>query len=452
MKRYVLLIAVMTAGACHRGMAPWPYEGDKQSVTLQVRTNDLVGFSALPPSCQLFVYDENNGKTLQYQATSGASNNQYQVKLFPGTYMGYCVTNAENTAYWDYKETSTPEKIYLKSQSQGGSNDHLIGCASLKISTESPNTFTFDMQRKVGKLLVVIDHIPEWLTDLKIGLNNIPKNISLTGEVNTSTHSVSCIAAEALKGESVTEILVFPPPVGKRCTLTLSSETHAYLSDPYVISEIIANKITRINIIFKDFSDMSQMDFTTSIVEWDKDTMKEEDWEIQQPFPDNPCTGSGDGHNLVINPGFEEALIDNLPPGWKLDAGGTDKKVVHTSHSTRQGNYAIRLDGKTYLYQDIAVREGQCYQLKMFVNAPNPATKWRYWCTWIKGSANLPSDKIRSSSYQYQTEGYIDVFNGQNFRAPSGATKLRMEIRTYTTSVDPATGLYLDGVSVENVN
>lgn len=452
MKRYVLLIAIMTAGACHRSMSPWPYEGDKQSVTLQVRTNDLVGFSALPPSCQLFVYDENDEKTLLYQATSGASNNRYQVKLFPGTYTGYCVTNAESNSYWDYKETSTPGEIYLKSQPQGGSNDHLIGCAPLQISVEGPNTFTFDMQRKVGKLLVVIEHVPEWLTDLTIGLNNIPKHISLTGQINPGTQSVSCIAAEALEGESVTEILVFPPPEGKKCTLTLSSKAHAYLSDPCIISEIAANRITRINVVFKDFSDMSKMDFTTSMVEWDKDTMKEEDWEIPQPIPDSPCTGSGDGRNLLLNPGFERQFADNLPPGWKLDAGGNDKKVVLIEGYQHEGTYAVRLDGKTYLYQDINVTGGQCYQLKMFAHAPGPDTKWRYWCTWMKGSTSLPSDAIRSSSYHYQTEGYIDVFNGQNFRAPASATKLRMEIRTYTTSVDAARGLYVDNVSVEKVN
>lgn len=451
MKPFMILLAVITAGACHHSMAPWPYDGDKQNITLQVRTNDLTGFMALPQTCQLFVYNEATGTTARYSATTGASNNQYQASIYPGTYIGYCVTNAENEEYWDYEKASPPEEIYLKSQTDGGSNDHLLGHCPLQISAGATNSFTFDMQRKVGKLQVIVENIPEWLTDLKIELNNIPTKISLTGEADTRTHTVSCQAFSPVNGMSVTDILVFPPTNGKQSTLRLSSKAHAYSSEAHPINEIIANKITRINIIFKDLPDINIIDFATSIVEWDKDTIKEENWELPPPAPEIPGTGTGDGINLMANASFEEAFVNNLPPNWKLDPGGANKQVFHDKTLPHEGSCAVRLEGKTYLYQDIAISGGQCYQLKMFVNAPAANIKWRYWCTWMQGSTalNTASAALHPSPFQYQTNGYIDALNGQIFRAPTEATKLRMEIRTYTDPLVAGEGLLVDDVSVE---
>lgn len=453
MKQFMILMVIVTCVACHRSMPPWPYEGDKQDITLQIRTDELTGFRALPQTCQLFLYDAAQNTTARYSATREGSNNRYQLKIFPGNYTGYCVTDADADSYWDYKPENAPDKIYLKTQTKGGCGDHLIGSNSLKISAEGGNTFTFDMERKVAQLLVVIENYPDWLTDLNIELKNVPSNISLTGVGATKTGTITCNANLPEKEKSVTSILIFPPTTDKKITMTLSSDELAYVSEVHTINEIVANKITQVNIVFKDLPDMSAIDFTTSVVEWDKDTIRENDWEITPPLPPSPCTGTGDGNNLVNNPGFEDEYTDQLPAGWKLDAGGASKKVSRTTASVHAGTYAARLDGKTYLYQDIAISGGQCYQLKMFVNAPGAETKWRYWCTWFKDSkTNLPSDEIRTNTYQNQTEGYIDVFNGGIFRAPATATKLRMEIRTYTNTDDESAGLYVDDVSVEAVN
>ena len=148
--------------------------------------------------------------------------------------------------------------------------------------------------------------------------------------------------------------------------------------------------------------------FSTSVETWDKDTIKEE-WETPGPQPFEPCQGTGDGNNLVDNPGFEEGIEEELPLWWKLDAGGKDKKISVVTENTYNGTYAALLQGATYLYQDIPVEGGKCYQLKMHVSAPNPEVKWRYWCTWMEGSTALSgfSDPIRSSSYQYQPDGRL---------------------------------------------
>ena len=55
------------------------------------------------------------------------------------------------------------------------------------------------------------------------------------------------------------------------------------------------------------------------------------------------------------------------------------------------GNYAVQLNGSTYLYQDVFIDGGYCYQLKIFAYAPQRKIKWRYWCTWMQGSTPLNS-------------------------------------------------------------
>lgn len=459
MKQLIIILIGISLLSCHRKMSPWPYDGDKQNVTIQTRTGNSGNFATLPLNCQLFVYNEATGQTEKHDATQEGSKNRYQVKLYPGTYTGYCVTNASEEIYWKYAETDMPENILLKSQQQGGSRDHLLGSCSMTVQEGEANTFTFDLERKVAQLLIVINNFPEGVEDLQIKVNNIPKTISLAGTYDSGTHTVTTSASPAVDGISTTQLLVFPPQGGKRSTLTLVSNACAYISDEYQINDIAANKITRIDITFQDLPEMDIAYFSTSVETWDKDTIKEE-WETPGPQPFEPCQGTGDGNNLVDNPGFEEGIDattgTEIPREWLLNSAGDNKKVELVSNHVYKGNYAAQLRGVTYMYQDIPVEGGKCYQLKMHVSAPNPEVKWRYWCTWMEGSTALSgfSDPIRSSSYQYQTEGYIDAMEGMIVRAPANATRIRMEIRTYSGT--PITGeglfgLYVDEISVERV-
>lgn len=459
MKQLIIMLIGISLLSCHRKMSPWPYDGDKQSVTIQTRTGNSGSFATLPLNCQLFVYNEATGQTEKHDATQEGSKNRYQVKLYPGTYTGYCVTNASEEIYWKYAETDMPENILLKSQQQGGSRDHLLGSCSMTVQEGEANTFTFDLERKVAQLLIVINNFPEGVEDLQIKVNNIPKTISLAGTYDSGTHTVTTSASPAVDGISTTQLLVFPPQGGKRSTLTLVSNACAYISDEYQINDIAANKITRIDITFQDLPEMDIAYFSTSVETWDNDIIKEE-WETPGPQPFEPCQGTGDGNNLVDNPGFEEGIDsstgDDAPKGWLLNSNGDGTKVRLISNHVYKGYNAAQLRGVTYMYQDIPVEGGKCYQLKMHVSAPNPEVKWRYWCTWMEGSTALSgfSDPIRSSSYQYQTEGYIDAMEGMIVRAPANATRIRMEIRTYSGT--PITGeglfgLYVDEISVERV-
>lgn len=452
MKYLFLLLTVFAVVSCQRKMPPWPYEGDKQAVYIQAGTSHLNGFSSLPASCQLFVYDEASGRTERHEAVQQGSRNRYEVSLFPGRYTAYCVTNAGEEIYWKHEEGATPDAILLKSQTQGGGRDHLLGQCEMVIEQEGANTFMFDLERKVGQLLIVLHNVPEWLTDLQIKVSNIPKTLSLTGVYDKGTQTVHTNASKAVQGESSTQLLVFPPQEEKKSHLVLVSKEQKYLSEEYEIQSIEANKITRVDVTFDELPAMSIADFTTSVVEWEKDTVKEE-WEASRPEPDEPCEGKGNGYNLLANPGFEGGWTEGIPEGWKLDGGGASKAVSEVMLPVHEGGFAALLNGATYLYQDVAVEGGRCYVLKMFVNAAGEEVKWRYWCTWMKGSTPLSdfSDEVRLADYRYGTEGYVDAFEGKVVRAPASATRLRMEVRTYKGTPEGGEGLYVDGCSVEAV-
>lgn len=449
----ILVLAVLLAGACKHSMEEWPSDSDKQEVAVHLKNRSLS--TGTFSGCRLFVYDEATQKMSWYNASADLNNTTlFHVKLYPGTYTGFCVTNAEEAAYWECAENLSPEQVYLKAQKSSDSHeeakDYLLGENRFQVGENLPNQTSFNLDRKVGMLRVSVGNIPEWLNDLQINLSQIPKKMNLRGDYGTETYTISKKITPPERGLSETTLLLFPPK-GKS-VLTLSSDEYAFATPAHNIETIEANRITEIEVLFKDPGNLSSLDITARMSEWEALPIQEDSWTID--LPPGPCEGIGNGHNLVQNPGFEDSFTEGLPAAWKLDAAGGSKQVslITASSSLREGQQAIRLEGKTYLYQDLSVSGGQCYQFKLYVNASHEKVKWRYWYTWMKGSSNLPSDAIRSTSYQYATTGYTDVFQERIFRAPSDADKLRVEIRTYTTDAPPGEGLYIDGVSVEAVD
>ena len=66
MKRMIYILAVVMAVGCHRSMAPWPGDGDKQDVAMYVRTRSLSGITASPSVYQFFVYDQVHSSMSRY--------------------------------------------------------------------------------------------------------------------------------------------------------------------------------------------------------------------------------------------------------------------------------------------------------------------------------------------------------------------------------------------------
>lgn len=448
------MVMVAIVCACHRDADPWTETANEKEIAVYVRTSQSP--AATPPEgCQLFLFDTKNRLTAYTIPSSGIrEGNRFHLEIPEGRYTGYCVANSSNPAIWEYTAGSTPSKVFAFLEQNGDfrkeAGDYLLGKSEFVIGSQNTEPVLFDVERKVGCLRVIIENIPAWMDDLHILVSNIPPKMNLLGKYSGETVTVAKAASlPDANGRSVTGMLVFPP--GKSSTLTLSykagvaSET----TPVYTIDSILSNRITEVKAVFRSPENARQIDFSTGMSEWDESIIRQEDWYID--LPGAPCQGSGNGINLVQNGSFEKGTPDSIPPGWKLDGGGSDKKVTLITSPVLDGQKAARLEGKTYLYQDIGVTAGECYQLHLFVNSPSGETKWRYWGTWMAGSANLNSDALRSSSYRYRTEGYEDVYAGNIFKAPAGATKLRIEVRSYSTPADTQEGLYIDAVRVEKV-
>ena len=148
MKRMIYILAVVMAVGCHRSMAPWPGDGDKQDVAMYVRTRSLSGITASPSVYQFFVYDQVHSSMSRYSVNpEKEDNNVLHLKLFPGTYTGYCVTNAEETENWEYTDNLPPGEIFLKS-GKTETGDHLLGQSDFTVAQDGDNSAVFRPQPK----------------------------------------------------------------------------------------------------------------------------------------------------------------------------------------------------------------------------------------------------------------------------------------------------------------
>ncbi len=454
MKKVATMVIVTAICACHHDMEPWNESAKIKEVAMYVRTAQS-SVTTPPAGCQLFLFDSQNQLTAYTIPSSGIrEGNLFQMEIPEGSYTGYCIANSNIPDVWEYTAGSTPSKIFASLQQNGEfrseAGDYLLGKSEFTIGNKNSDPILFDVERKVGCVRVIIENIPDWMNDLNIRVANIPSKMNLLGKYSGEAVTVTKAASQPDgNGRSVTDILVYPPGKSSSLTLAYKAGVASENTPVHTIDSILSNRITEVRAIFRSTGNTRQVDFYTGISEWDKTVIREEDWYIE--LPGRPCEGNGNGINLARNGSFEEGDANGIPPGWKLDGGGSDKKVTLVNSPVIDGNKAARLEGKTYLYQDIEVTEGRCYQLNLFVNSPSDEVKWRCWSTWMAGSANLNSEAIRSSSYRYRTDGYEDVYAGNIFKAPAGATKLRIEIRSYTSLSTSQEGLYIDAVRMEKI-
>lgn len=452
MKRFMIFLAVITAGSCQRHMKEWPYEGDQQEVAVYVRTRSSSGITTPPSVYQLFVYDRQN-KMVKYNVNPDKDdNNLLHVKLFPGQYTGYCITNAPEEENWEFAENFTPNQVYLKSQKTANSTeeakDFLLGQCDFEVNESPSDKIIFELDRKVCLLKVTISNTPENIKDLEIHLSNIPTKMNLAGEYSSSTYTVSKKASPPDETKnSETTLLVFPPNEKSNLSLSYTCGSLAYITDGHPIDSILANRITEINANFRSPEGSSVLDITTNLVEWGKQIIKEDDWNID--LPEETDTSKVKGTNLLLNGSFEGDFIDNLPQHWLINASGLTPKITLETTPVQDGSKTAKLCGATYMYQDVAITGGKSYQISMYVNAMNESTPWRYYCKWYKGNEALDAastEMYMASGYQKKTDGYINPYKGKIFKAPMEATKLRVEIRSYLN--DSSLSLYVDNMSV----
>lgn len=455
MKYFIILGLAITLLACQRSMEAWPSDSDRQEVAMYIRTRSLSGITSSPTAYQFLIFNKEDARFTRFNTNPDPENRtQAYLKLFPGHYTGYCLTGGEDENSWTFEAGSPPEKIFLKAQKNSKSHDeakdHLLGVQEFTVNETNDEPIVFDLNRKVGMLKVRIENIPEWMTDLQINLSNVSKQMNLYGEYSGS-YTVTKNITLPENGISETDLLVFPPKEEGQASLSLVSNSLVFITPEHPIASIQANRITEITAIFQEPAATYQVSFTSRLVEWEMPALREEDWEIE--LPEKACTGTGNGTELVQNGSFEEGFVENAPVHWMLDASSKDypKNTRAVTSPVQEGNQAVLIEGKTYLYQDIPITGGKCYQLHLYLNAPHSNARWKCYSTWRKGSTTLTSGQLQSSGYESKTDGYIDFYEGKVFRAPADANKLRIEIRNYN---DPDAGqdIYVDAVSVQAVD
>ncbi|MDR1756777.1 MAG: FimB/Mfa2 family fimbrial subunit [Culturomica sp.] len=450
MKQIFIAFFVLLAAACNREPAAW----EEPKVEIPIVTRGAVEDGFTPANYRLFVYNKTTQQTSSHRISTGTgADGRFNLKLAPGTYSGYCFANANPDELWAYRATDRPSAVYLCLQSEGEryveAGDYLSGRQDFTVEVSQTPAVVFDLERKVAGLRLIVEEVPKAVEGLRLHVAGVPGKMNLEGVYTSPLETVEKEIPLSGSGTSVqAQLLSFPSAEPVELSLFYRVGGVEYESDPYVLDSLPVNRITKLNVVFGSPAETSPVDFQVSVLEWDDELIREEDWWID--VDEELCMGSGDGVNLLANGGFEQGTQEGIPAGWKLDAGGMDRKVTLVTDPAKEGAYAVKLEGRTYLYQDVSVEGGGCYQLRLWVNAPSAGSRWRYWYTWMKGSTNLASEEIRDSKYFGETDGYVDIWNGRIVKAPAEATKLRVEIRTYIPA-DTSGELFVDHAGVERV-
>jgi hypothetical protein len=139
--------------------------------------------------------------------------------------------------------------------------------------------------------------------------------------------------------------------------------------------------------------------------------------------------------NLVVNPGFEIWEKINKPSGWT-----TAQNCTKDSVNMQSGSYSCRHEGGTkYLGQTITIAPGKHYRMSFFYKTviTGSGNGCRIWCYWKDNEANnitdpLTDNILRPSKY-LKSEIWLQF--SVDFTAPSSASSLYIEVRTYQNSI-----------------
>ena len=423
--RTVIFLSILLLFSCHRDERIAGKEIQLAFQSFPLGDNTTLNDPAFQ-TLDLFAIDRDN-RIIRHEhfTQNDLHENTLQATLPFGRYRLACVANCPGINFTPEGTTTT---LLLPLSQNGDSfleaDDIQTALQSVTISETKDSSPVIFLSRRVGKLEIELNNIPEDIEDLNFDLSFVPSAINFTG---TNTNTFGNISKPITRNGNTghVELLSFPARKGE-ATLSVtyrSGEKEKRKIIPFTES-IDTNQITRIE---RDFSEL-------------------EEGGLQ-----------GNGINLLENGDFEQwNFPDKEPDHWQFFKDGRDSTAIKvTGDKVHTKNQAVFLLGKTYLYQDIPVETSKRYEIKMFVNAPSVSFPWKYYCYWRKNkSTALPAENnksIQSQSYLHQTKGWYNPFAGKTFTAPEGAKLLRVEIRTYGKEIIPEEGIYIDDFSVELV-
>lgn len=355
------------------------------------------------------------------------------------------------------------EKVLLNLCKEGDdyreAPDFLTAIKRVNIAVGQANEpLPVSLRRGVGKIRVTLNGLPADIDSLKIELANVPRYSSVDGEVTGPTVNILKRVKHVKGNNSITtDIMTFPVAANKAEVNILYSIGHlTYRGFMKLAPAIDSNRVV---VVTGNYLPTLAQRFEFDARAWDEANpvdggsmdldLHDELWEDNTPAAGRPV-----GENLLANGSFETWVNDSTPAAWKFSSNGANKSArVNTRPACiAAGGASCLLGERTYLYQDVTVTARKCYQVRVKVNSNTSAYKWRVLCTWLEtASSRLPSTAMQGATTG-TTGGWVDTFEKENkFRAPVGATILRVEARAYTAGNNvPAAGegVYIDDCDV----
>lgn len=162
-----------------------------------------------------------------------------------------------------------------------------------------------------------------------------------------------------------------------------------------------------------------------------------------EPDPDpDPTPG---GSNLLTNPGFEDWTA-TLPTAWDNENYNTGE-IVKENAIKHGGNNSLRQtseSGTNKIQQEVAITGGKKYRISYWFLDNDTKASSRYWFA-IVGSDNKTitdiNDQIQQQEYSTDNAEWQNVVI--EFTAPTGAAKMRYEVRTYRNMDSNEAGGYI---------
>lgn len=163
------------------------------------------------------------------------------------------------------------------------------------------------------------------------------------------------------------------------------------------------------------------------------------------PNPDPDPEPTPTGSNLLTNPGFEDWTA-TLPTAWDNASYNTGEIVKETTIK-HGGNNSLRQtseSGTNKIQQEVAITSGKKYRISYWFLDNDTKASSRYWFA-IVGSDNKTitdiNDQIQQQEYSTDNAEWQNVVI--QFTAPTGAAKLRYEVRTYRNIDSNEAGGYI---------
>lgn len=165
--------------------------------------------------------------------------------------------------------------------------------------------------------------------------------------------------------------------------------------------------------------------------------------------------------NLVVNHSFETWTTEAKPLGW--DGAFTTGTVTPSALYAQEGTQSLKQlseESTRNVRQNVPVVGGKTYRISYWFLDNDPAARTRMWGSWAKGedaATEITSAAGSASLLYFRPDAYSSdspswVEHTAVLTAPSDATFIRLEVRTYRQAVGTSGGfIYFDNFKVEEV-